>query len=449
MMGKPDKEHSVNISKPLFKSFVLVSLVALSVAPAWPQLSALGHQRVEDILDGVASDLHKNYYDPKFHGIDLDAKVAETKARLAKATSWEAAMLEIAVLVDDFNDSHTVFVPARPPESVDYGWRFQMIGGGCYVTHVRPHSDAEAKGIKPGERVVTLDEIKPTRASFPKIEYATKVLSPQASLRVTLIDTAGSTRSVDVPSNVKRPRLVNGMDHPYEIDQQFYRLGFEDEVHRMKVRYAELGSEAMILKLPEFFLSWSELDKIASKARKHAALIIDLRDNPGGSVETLQYLLGSMFDHEVKIADTVMRTKTTPLTTKRHHDSFNGKLIVLVDGSSSSASELFARTIQIEKRGTILGDRTSGLVMEAKLHLHEAGLPPVYFAEMITESDLIMTDGKSLERNGVMPDEMMLPTPSDLADGSDRVLARAAELAGAKLTPEDAGKLFPYIWPEF
>jgi carboxyl-terminal processing protease len=196
------------------------------------------------------------------------------------------------------------------------------------------------------------------------------------------------------------------------------------------------------------FLAWSELDKIANKARKHSTLIINLRDNPGGSIETLQYLLGSMFDHEVKIADKVTRTKTTPFTTKGHHDSFNGKLIVHVDGRSSSASELFARTIQIEKRGTILGDRTSGLVMEARVHLHEAGLPPVYYAEKITEADLIMTDGKSLERNGVMPDEMILPAP-DLADGRDGVLARAAELAGAKLPPEDAGKLFPYEWPEF
>jgi carboxyl-terminal processing protease len=204
----------------------------------------------------------------------------------------------------------------------------------------------------------------------------------------------------------------------------------------------------MILKLPVFSLSESDVDKITSKARKHNTLILDLRDNPGGAVESLRHLLASVFDREVKIADQVMRLKTVPLATKiNHRNSFSGKLIVLVDSSSSSAAELFARTVQIEKRGMVLGDRTSGLVMEAKYHSHGVGLPPVYYGTMITEADLVMTDGKSLEHTGVTPDETILPAPADLADGLDPALARAAELAGVKLTSEDAGKLFPYEWP--
>ena len=59
-----------------------------------------------------------------------------------------------------------------------------------------------------------------------------------------------------------------------------------------------------------------------------------------------------------------------------------------------------------------------------------------------------MTDGKSLEHVGVTPNELLLPTGADLAAGRDPVLARAVELAGARISSEAAAKLFPIQWPK-
>ena len=59
---------------------------------------------------------------------------------------------------------------------------------------------------------------------------------------------------------------------------------------------------------------------------------------------------------------------------------------------------------------------------------------------------VIMADGKSLEKFGVIPDELVLPSPADMRDKRDPVMSRAAALAGVQLTPEKAGSLFPIEW---
>ena len=57
-----------------------------------------------------------------------------------------------------------------------------------------------------------------------------------------------------------------------------------------------------------------------------------------------------------------------------------------------------------------------------------------------------MHDGKSLEHVGVTPNELVIPTAEDLANGRDPVLSKAIQMLGGSASPEVAGKFFRYQW---
>jgi len=240
-------------------------------------------------------------------------------------------------------------------------------------------------------------------------------------------------------------RIYDGLEGYYhELDQ--YRE-YENEDHATRSRIVEKGDVA-IWKLHQFFLDEGEVGRTIRTASKHKTLILDLRGNPGGSVDTLKEVVGSLFDREIKIGDRVTRKETKPMLAKRQSAQFTGKVIVLVDASCASAAEILARVVQLEHRGTVIGDKTSGKVMESLQYIEKQNGGTVFaYGFSITDADLIMSDGHSLEKTGVQPDEVLLPTGADLAAGRDPVLAHAAELAGIKLDPAEAGKMFPYEWP--
>ena len=197
-------------------------------------------------------------------------------------------------------------------------------------------------------------------------------------------------------------------------------------------------------------LSDDQIDAFLKKTNGQKAVVIDLRGNPGGLLENLARLLGGIFDHEVKVGDQVERKGTKPFIAKsRGSRAYSGKIIVLVDSGSASAAEIFARVVQLEKRGPVIGDRSAGAVMEARpfpfLQGQAFGEYLPYGVE-VTVADLKMTDGNSLEHHGVIPDEVLLPSPEELAAGADPQLARALQLAGVPMSSGAAGQLFPVRW---
>jgi C-terminal processing protease CtpA/Prc len=432
------------MAKCLVQTGFILLLCAFSSANAQAPENHLTKQDREwlnRVLNTVRDEIKKNYYDASFHGLNIDQRFLQAGTKIDSAPDRNYAVADIAGAVTALNDSHTVFLPPARPYTHEYGWRMQAEGDSdCYITAVRPGSDAEKKGLRPGDQVLSVAGYTAIRADLWKIDYVYGALRPQLGLRLVVRSPNGDTRQLDTMAEL-RPIAWE----PWNFEEKLLNL-----YHRHLPRTVEYGRDAIIYKLPDFAFDPDRANGMLDQIRGHESLILDLRGNPGGYIDFLSRFLGGMFDHEVKMGDRVGRKPLHGSVTKsRGSKTFQGKLVVLVDSKSASAAEIFARIVQMEKRGTVVGDQSSGMVMESKVYPHAIATQQgmIHYAVSITDANIIMSDGRSLEGVGVVPDERIIPTSSDLAAGRDPVLARAAESVGIKLTPEEAGKLFPVQWP--
>lgn len=400
------------------------------------------------MLDVVKSDVKKNYYDPTYHGIDLDARFKAASEKIKAASSMGQINAILAQALVDFNDSHTYFIPAGGFIDIEYGWRMKLIGDKCFITVVKPGSDAESKGLKAGDVVWSINGFEPTRENLWKIEYYYFNLNPRTAMRL-VVERPDGQKEFDLVAKVELDKdAIIKYTRIYSDDDVFTVLASERVERLKRHKLAELSKTALVWKMPEFDLTEGDVADKMDKVKKYQSLILDLRGNGGGAELTLLKLLGYFFDHDVKVGEMKRRKEAKPLLAKKQSSKpFEGKLVVLLDSESGSAAELFARVIQLEKRGVIIGDKSAGAVMRSKVYDREVGLDrTIAFSVSVTDADITMADGKSLEHIGVVPDELLLLTGEDLLAKRDPVLARAAALVGVELSPEKAGTLFPFEW---
>lgn len=421
-----------------------LSLVYVSAAQA-QAVSSYDRARGQTMLDQAKNDIKTKYYDPNFHGVNLDSVFKEASEKIKNAQSNGQILGIIAQAVLSLNDSHTFFIPPDRQASTDYGWEMMVVGDDVYVSKVKEKSDAESKGLKVGDHVYLVDGYQPARENLWKLVYLYYALRPQPGMHVTVSSPGGQPREFDVIAKTKdrkRIDLTSNVDY-----MELVRERQNEEQRRKKSHRLQELDGLLIWKMPSFDLRADEVDGLMDKARNHKTLVLDLRGNSGGYEETLLRMIANLFDRDLKVGEIQRRKEVKPLTAKTRGDkAFKGKLVVLVDSRSASSSEVLARVVQIEKRGIVMGDRTSGAVMRAILHSNQVGVTSAaFFAVSVTDADLKMSDGKSLERTGVTPDEIKLPTGADLAAKSDPLLAHAASVAGVTIDAAKAGSLFPPI----
>ena len=460
-----------------FSTAGLCAAVWLAIVLAYPrpgktanEFSERDRKTTMEILHWVQESVDKNYYDPMFRGVDMSARFREAEAKIQAAASYGDAIESVEWAVQGLNDSQTYLIPPPQPYDFNYGFDFQFYGDDCYITKVKSGSDAAKQGLKAGDKLLAINRRRLVRGEFEELRRSLYLIAPRAEMHLAILP-RGEKSVKELTTHAEIHPLPARLDSDSTRDSGF-NLNWKMRRAENEFRYARSRSyeldDVLVWKQPTFTNGVSagfappealpplgvKAKSILEKSRKNRALVLDLRGNRGGQFTGLQWLVGGIFDHEVRICDVMSRGKLDLESAKAIGKyAFTGMLIVLVDSETSSEAEVFARLVQLEKRGFVIGDQTFGrmkitvpffrqgfLVGSTQVAPRLAG-ETLEYGVMVSTGEVIMKDGKNLDGVGVTPDLKLLPTPEDLAAGRDPALSMAISLAGHKIDPEQAGEL--------
>ena len=309
-------------------------------------------------------------------------------------------------LVEAAGDPHTAYMDPDETKEFDKSLSGQIGGGiGAEIglrnnkpTIIKPleNSPAQKAGIKAGEAIVKVNDEASSDWSVEKV--VSKIRGEVGtSVKLTLLSD-GKTREVSVVrQNIVSPAVES------EID-------------------GEIG----ILKVNRFG------DDTVSLSRKYASefvekgvkkVILDLRNNPGGTVGAAQGLLGIWLDNQIAMTERrgseivkTLRTTGTPILG-------NIKTVVLINGNSASASEITAGALREYGKATLVGQKSYG---KGSVQI-VLGLPGGSQMK-VTEARWYTPKGKNIDKTGIEPDVKVDLSSDDVNNNVDPQMDKAKSL---------------------
>ncbi|MBP6495002.1 MAG: carboxy terminal-processing peptidase [Psychrobacter sp.] len=201
-----------------------------------------------------------------------------------------------------------------------------------------------------------------------------------------------------------------------------------------------------VLEIPSFYLNYRarrngedyrsvsiDTEKALKELNKKNidGLVVDLRNNPGGSLDEVAKMLGFFIKSGPLVQ---IRDNRGNIQVYRDDDGgeqlYDGKIVVLTNLASASASEIFAAAIQDYGRGLVVGNTTTGKG-SAQIQLDSLALG----SATLTQRKFYRITGGSTQNKGVVPDIELVNIYDDATFG---------ERAQKKALPWDTIKTSPY-----
>lgn len=265
--------------------------------------------------------------------------------------------LEEVAIVDLLTqlDPHSVYIPARDLQQANEGLEgnfegvgieFSILDDTIMVANVIKDGPASKVGILPGDRIIKVDTSNVAGIGI-KNEQVFKLLRGAAGTKV-LVQLFRPDGKRKISYSISRGQIPI-----YSIDAA---LMLNNQTGYIKIERFAASTHQEFLEA---------LEKLQTQQLKN--LILDLRSNPGGYLSAATEIADEFLDDKKLIVYTEGRTQRRVEYRAENPGNYeNGKLIVLIDEGSASASEIVSGALQDWDRGVVLGRRSfgKGLVQE-------------------------------------------------------------------------------------
>lgn len=355
------------VSKRKFKLVATLIVVGLTVPLIWIGI-IIGRtyemRRASNMLNKMtheieASDTNIANYEAQL--ANLESYIMNDNKLLQTAWSIKQYYIEDIPLDDIYEkaipsmlaelDPHSEYIPAKDFSAVNESLEGEFDGIGIVfnastdtitVLNVIPQGPSDRAGIRPGDRVMRIDNHDVAGKGIPQDSMVRMMRGPRGSHVTLALKRRGVENLVDVDIT-RAPIEIKSIETAFIIDKE------------AKVGFIRLSQFART--------SHTELREAISKLNNEGmkSLIIDLRSNSGGYLDQA-ILIANEFLPADKL---IVYTEDRHGKQQREYSRGNGTstelpLAILVDELSASSSEILAGAIQDNDRGMVIGRRTFG-----------------------------------------------------------------------------------------